>query len=653
MVLLKLSDLPPVPAAGPAILKAMTNPINAGDRWIHDAAISAAATNADSFLKAVAESDQKPDEKLLEAVGIVAGHYGRGGPVDSVAGVVGGLSKANPVIAEAILQGMAQGWPDGKSPKMDKVFEADLKQLMTKLPPASRGVLLKLAIGWGSKEFESYAKEVSASLVAQIDDEKLAREKRLLAAGQLVAFRSQDDAVVKEILGRITPQTSPAFALGLVQSLGASESKAAGELLTAHFPGMTPQTRAAGIAVMMSRPESTRSLLNAIDKGTVLLSELSLDQKQALSTHPNRGIQRQARQLLGRGGALPNPDRQKVLAELLPLTKLHGDAKAGKLIFTKQCSKCHTHSGEGAKIGPDLTGMAVHPKAELLTHIIDPSRDVEGNFRVYTVLTSDGIVLTGLLSSESKTAVELFDVEGKKKVILREDIEQMLASRKSLMPEGFEKQVSKEDITNLLEFLTQRGKFLPLDLRKVASIASDRGMFFSRDADVERLIFADWSPKTFKNVPFQLIDPKDGKVPNVILLYGPIGTISQTMPKSVSLPANGSARAIHLLSGVCGWGFPYDRNKTVSMTVRLHYADGKTEDHELLNGVHFADYIRRVDVPGSEFAFPLRSQQIRYLAVLPKRTESIENIEFIKGPNQTAPVVMAVTLEFLETPKPE
>ena len=63
-----------------------------------------------------------------------------------------------------------------------------------------------------------------------------------------------------------------------------------------------------------------------------------------------------------------------MLAALLPLTEKEGDAKAGKDVFTKQCSKCHTHSGEGTKIGPDLTGMAVHPKAELLTHIIDHAR---------------------------------------------------------------------------------------------------------------------------------------------------------------------------------------------------------------------------------------------------------------------------------------
>jgi len=38
------------------------------------------------------------------------------------------------------------------------------------------------------------------------------------------------------------------------------------------------------------------------------------------------------------------------------------------------------------------------------------------------------------------------------------------------------------------------------------------------------------------------------------------------------------------------------------MIVRLHYADGKTEDFPLRNAVHFADYIQRYDVPGSKFA---------------------------------------------------
>ena len=58
-------------------------------------------------------------------------------------------------------------------------------------------------------------------------------------------------------------------------------------------------------------------------------------------------------------------------------------------------------------------------------------------------------------------------------------------------------------------------------------------------------------------------------------------------------PCNAPAKAIHLLSGVGGLGFPAGARGRVSMIVRLHYADGTTEDHELKNGVHFADYVRR------------------------------------------------------------
>jgi hypothetical protein len=117
------------------------------------------------------------------------------------------------------------------------------------------------------------------------------------------------------------------------------------------------------------------------------------------------------------------------------------------------------------------------------------------------------------------------------------------------------------------------------------------------------------------------------------------------MPKSVAVPCDSPARAIHFLSGVSGWGHPHGEHGSTSMIVRLHYEGDVTEDHPLNNGQHFADYAGRVDVPGSKFAFQLRGQQIRYLAVFPRRTDSIKQIELIKGTDDTAPVVMAVTVE--------
>jgi hypothetical protein len=194
---------------------------------------------------------------------------------------------------------------------------------------------------------------------------------------------------------------------------------------------------------------------------------------------------------------------------------------------------------------------------------------------VYTVVTTDGRVMSGLLGSENKTAIELFDSEGKKHSLLRQDIQEINASTKSLMPEGFEKQIAEEDMVNLLEFLTLRGRFVTIPLDKVATVVSTRGMFTNEEADVERLVFDDWSPKIVAGVPFLLINPQGDRVPNAILLHGPQGKLPPVMPRSVRLPCNSSARAIHLLSGVSGWGHPLGEKGSVSMIVRLHYTDGK------------------------------------------------------------------------------
>src|SRR5207245_4994431 len=103
--------------------------------------------------------------------------------------------------------------------------------------------------------------------------------------------------------------------------------------------------------------------------------------------------------------------------------------------------------------------------------------------------------------------------EGKRHANQREDIETLHESKKSLMPEGFEKQLTHNDLVNLLEFLTQKGKFLPLPLGKAATITSVRGMFYNEDTPAERLVFDDWSPKPFPGIHFTLVDPLGVRVP--------------------------------------------------------------------------------------------------------------------------------------------
>jgi putative heme-binding domain-containing protein len=656
--LLALADFPEQPIAASHVVNLLAfSPEVAEDSVLLDAATAAGAKHGPYFLAIVGSGgwDKVNDEigrvltgldnpAIGQRITIIAEHVARGGG-EQAAKVLPTIATARPKVAEAIVAGLARGWPKDASAKLTSEQEDALAKAFEKASPTMRGQLVSLAARAGTDRLDKYAAEIAATFLAVVANEEQPAKARIDAASQLISLRKSDAAAATELLDLITPRTSPELADGLLDAVARSEAPEVGSAIVGRLKSWTPGVRQAALRVLTSRTEWTRVLIEGAEKGDVQLADLSLDQKQALATFPDKRLARRAKELLEQTGGLPNADRQKVLDELLPITKDKGDAAAGKVIFTKQCAKCHMHSGEGNRIGPDLTGMAVHPKAELLTHLIDPSRSVEGNFRVYSVLTAEGQVLTGLLASETKTAIELFDAEGKKHTLLREDIDQLNSSPKSLMPDGFEKQVSKQELTDLLEFLTQKGKYLPLSLEKVATINSTRGMFYDKNANAERLIFDDWKPKTFQGVPFLLVDPRGDRLPNVVMLYGPQGKFPPTMPRSVSLPCNAPAKAIHFLSGVSGWGSTGQRAGGVSLIVRLTYEDGKTEDHPLIDGKHFADYIRRVDVPDSKFAFALRGQQMRYLTVIPDRQDVIKTIDLVKGSDATAPIVMAVTVE--------
>jgi putative membrane-bound dehydrogenase-like protein len=642
-VLLALGEMPASKEAGAAIHALLLAPDKAKDRWIPLAATSAAARHDAGFLAAALAAKDNSDA-VRRVVRIVAEHYARGDVTSSIAELLTPLKDAQPADADVLLEGLAAGWPKGKTPQLDDTTRDALVALMPGLGPNGQLHLASLAGRWGlAPRFEKALIGLRKTLLAVVADEKKPDKERIDSALRLAQMQP-DRTVLESLLAEVSPKASPTLSAGILDAAGQATTPELAGILIERWNQFTPRLRQQAAAILLGRPEWSAALLDAFDKGSVPATDLSLDQTQQLTNHPDKKLAGRARDILARGGRLPSPDRQKVLDEYSPLVEKTGDAHKGFEVFKNICAKCHRHGDTGETIAPNLTGFNVHPKSKILQKMLDPNRSVEGNYRQYTVTTKAGRVVNGLLASETKTAIEVVDAEAKRHVILREDIEEMIASNRTIMPEGFEKQLSKDDFVNLLEFLTAKGKYVPIPLDKAATIVSTQSMFYGRDTS-ERLIFRDWQPKTFNGVPFHLVDPQRGRVKNAILLHSPNGEIPPKMPKSVTLPCNTAARAIHFLSGVSGWGFPYSEKGSVSLIVRLHYADGKTEDHALKNGEHFADYIRRVDVPGSQFAFALRGQQIRYLAVTPERGEAIKEIELIKGPDRTAPVVMAVTVE--------
>ena len=317
---------------------------------------------------------------------------------------------------------------------------------------------------------------------------------------------------------------------------------------------------------LFRQPETTAALLDAIAEKRISAAALSLEQIAALRGHAVEAIRTRATELLADAGASPDPERQKVLAELLAVADAAGDAAHGKELFTKHCAVCHMHSGVGETIAPDLTGMFVHPKKDILGNIIDPSRDVESNFRTYSVI-SNGLAYNGMFAGESRTTVTLIDSAGKRTVIQRDEIDEIYASEKSLMPDGFENLLSRSDLSDVLEFLATPQRFVPLRLSTVATTSSvpqfggrgqdGRGRGGRRRGDRGRgglggrrfalVALDDWKPRTVNDVPFSLIDPVDGAVKNLLLFGSEDSFFARGLPTAVRLPCGMAAKSLHLL----------------------------------------------------------------------------------------------------------
>ena len=86
-------------------------------------------------------------------------------------------------------------------------------------------------------------------------------------------------------------------------------------------------------------------------------------------------------------------------------------AARGKEIFKRECAKCHTHSGEGGKVGPDLTTADRKNRGYMLAQIVDPSGYIRPEYVMNTITTADGRKLSGIVVPGAGETVSLSSVE--------------------------------------------------------------------------------------------------------------------------------------------------------------------------------------------------------------------------------------------------
>ena len=138
-------------------------------------------------------------------------------------------------------------------------------------------------------------------------------------------------------------------------------------------------------------------------------------------------------------------------------TATETSATNGHVVFAKSCAACHRIGSEGSMVGPQLDGVGNRGLDRLLEDILDPNRNVDVAFRMVTIETDDGKVVSGLPRRREGETIVLADQTGKEFRLPVAKIQEQRPSRVSLMPANVSETLTEQQLHDLLAFLlTQR-----------------------------------------------------------------------------------------------------------------------------------------------------------------------------------------------------
>ena len=163
------------------------------------------------------------------------------------------------------------------------------------------------------------------------------------------------------------------------------------------------------------------------------------------------------------GAAKKEPTADEVKAYVADVLKA-GDAARGEAIFRRkeiQCLACHGIAGVGGQVGPDLTSIGASAQPDYLVEsLLIPNKAIKEGFHALEVNTLSGKVVSGIKVRETKTELVLRNAEDKEVSIPADDIDTKKQTR-SLMPDGLVDTLTRQELVDLVRFLSELGKVGP------------------------------------------------------------------------------------------------------------------------------------------------------------------------------------------------
>ena len=364
-----------------------------------------------------------------------------GEATETLVAAIGKTSKNRVQLLEGMRDAL-DGRSDLKTPANWKTVFAKLKQTKDK----SAALATDISQHFGDTEATNRA-------LATLKESKNPTDLRRKALQSLAA--QQRPELLKELPNLLNESV---LRFDVIRAIANFDHEPLGKTLLERYPKFNETEKAEAIQTLAARPKYGWLLTQALSKNTI----------------PKRDVPsytaRQLRRVVGSGfvevwGPIDHETfdqsaYNKYRKLLTDDAVLAASIPKGKLVFKRTCGPCHKMYNEGGIIGPELTGSNRANLEYLLGNILDPSGEIQDDYKMVVVTTRNGRTYVGNVAKENDRQLTLRIVGQDAVVINKSDIQSREVNPTSMMPSGLFETLSETEIKDLVKYLrtNEQGK---------------------------------------------------------------------------------------------------------------------------------------------------------------------------------------------------
>ncbi|GAB4474670.1 MAG: hypothetical protein OHK0057_21540 [Thermoflexibacter sp.] len=341
-----------------------------------------------------------------------------------------------------------EGMRDALEGRFDLKAPANWKAVYTKLQ-STKGETSKLATQIAQLFGDTEATEKSMAILKNKNAPLAERQQALRS----VAARKREELAI-EIPNLFNDNQ---LRLDVIQAIANYDKESLGKLLISKYNELNPAEKQQAVQTLSTRSRYGWQLTQAIKNQTIPKKDVPPYTARQLLRVVGSGFI----EVWGPIEQEPSIEKSYLKYQRILTEKALANADIGKgeLLYQRVCGSCHKMYGKGGNIGPDLTGSNRGSLDYILFNVLNPSAEIQDDYKLVVITTRDGRTYSGNVVSENERQISMRIVGQDITLINKSDIQSHEVMPTSLMPVGLFDNLSEEEVVNLVKYLqTVEGK---------------------------------------------------------------------------------------------------------------------------------------------------------------------------------------------------